>query len=69
MQTIIEEVWTNREMLKDVSIQKTIRQVIEELDNGRIRVAEKAGNTWKVNDWVKKAVILYFPIQQNANEA
>jgi 2,3,4,5-tetrahydropyridine-2-carboxylate N-succinyltransferase len=64
MQTIIEEVWNNREMLKDVSIQKTIRQVIEELDKGRIRVAEKVGNDWKVNDWVKKAVILYFPIQQ-----
>lgn len=64
MQTIIEEVWNNREMLKDASIQKTIRQVIEELDKGHIRVAEKAGDTWKVNDWVKKAVILYFPIQQ-----
>lgn len=64
MQSIIEEVWNNREMLKDAGIQKTIREVIEELDKGRIRVAEKVEGNWKVNDWVKKAVILYFPIQQ-----
>ena len=64
MQSIIEEVWNNREMLKDAGIQKIIREVIEELDKGRIRVAEKVEGNWKVNDWVKKAVILYFPIQQ-----
>lgn len=64
MQTLIEEVWNNREMLKDAGIQKIIREVIEELDKGRIRVAEKVEGNWKVNDWVKKAVILYFPIQQ-----
>jgi len=64
MQSIIEEVWNNREMLKDAGIQKIIREVIEELDKGRIRVAEKVEGNWRVNDWVKKAVILYFPIQQ-----
>jgi 2,3,4,5-tetrahydropyridine-2-carboxylate N-succinyltransferase len=64
MQATIEQVWENREMLKDVSVQKTIRDVIEEIDKGRIRIAEPSLDGWKVNDWVKKAVILYFPIQQ-----
>jgi 2,3,4,5-tetrahydropyridine-2-carboxylate N-succinyltransferase len=64
MQTTIEQAWENREMLKDVSVQKTIRDVIEEIDKGRIRIAEPSLDGWKVNDWVKKAVILYFPIQQ-----
>jgi 2,3,4,5-tetrahydropyridine-2-carboxylate N-succinyltransferase len=64
MQATIEQAWENRELLKDTAVQKVIRQVIEEIDKGRLRVAEPAGDGWKVNDWVKKAVILYFPIQQ-----
>jgi len=64
MQSTIEQAWKNREMLKDSSVQKTIRDVIEEIDKGRIRIAEPSLDGWKVNDWVKKAVILYFPIQQ-----
>jgi 2,3,4,5-tetrahydropyridine-2-carboxylate N-succinyltransferase len=64
MQSTIEQAWENREMLKESSVQKTIRDVIEEIDKGRIRIAEPSLDGWKVNDWVKKAVILYFPIQQ-----
>ncbi len=64
MQDMIEKAWENREMLSDSNVQKSIREVIEEIDKGRIRVAEPLDNTWKVNEWVKKAVILYFPIQQ-----
>ena len=64
MQATIEQAWENRELLKDSAVQKVIRQVIEEIDKGRLRVAEPSGDSWKVNDWVKKAVILYFPIQQ-----
>ncbi len=64
MQATIEQAWENRELLKDTAVQKVIRQVIEEIDKGRIRVAEPNGESWKVNEWVKKAVILYFPIQQ-----
>ena len=64
MQATIEQAWENREMLKDSSVQKTIRDVIEEIDKGRIRIAEPSLDGWKVNDWVKKAVIMYFPIQQ-----
>jgi 2,3,4,5-tetrahydropyridine-2,6-dicarboxylate N-succinyltransferase len=61
---IIEEAWENRELLKDKSVQNTIEEVIEMLDNGLLRVAEKKGIDWQVNDWVKKAVILYFPIRK-----
>jgi 2,3,4,5-tetrahydropyridine-2-carboxylate N-succinyltransferase len=65
MQTIIEAAWQNRELLKEANTQKTINEVIELLDKGKIRVAEPlADGTWKVNDWIKKAVILYFPIRK-----
>jgi 2,3,4,5-tetrahydropyridine-2-carboxylate N-succinyltransferase len=62
---IIEGTWNNRELLASQESQHAIREIIEALDKGKIRVAEPAvdGN-WIVNDWVKKAVILYFPIQQ-----
>jgi 2,3,4,5-tetrahydropyridine-2-carboxylate N-succinyltransferase len=60
----IRNIWENKDLLKDESNQKLIRDVIEQLDKGKIRVAEKDGDEWKVNDWVKMAVILYFPIQK-----
>ena len=64
-QQIIEKTWENRELLKDESIQKTIAEVVEQLDKGKIRVAEPiADGHWKVNEWIKKAVILYFPIRK-----
>jgi 2,3,4,5-tetrahydropyridine-2-carboxylate N-succinyltransferase len=64
MKELIEKVWENREMLQDSAVQENIRQVIEALDKGNIRVAELTANGWMVNDWVKKAVIMYFPIQK-----
>ena len=60
----INNAWENRDLLKDDNTQETIRQIIEEVDKGRLRVAEKLNNSWQVNDWVKKAIILYFPIQK-----
>lgn len=60
----IEQAWENRELLKDIAVQLCIREVIEMLNEGSLRIAEPSGNGWLVNDWVKKAVILYFPIQQ-----
>lgn len=63
MREIIENAWQNRELLKDQTTQQAIREVIEQLDKGTLRVAQTEGESWKVNDWVKKAVILYFPIQ------
>lgn len=60
----IETAWDNRELLKSADVQKAIRAVIEELDKGRLRVAEPAAEGWQVNEWVKKAVVMYFPIQE-----
>jgi len=60
----IEKAWEDRALLKDKNTQETIREVIEEVDKGRIRVATQLNNQWQVNDWVKKAIILYFPIQK-----
>lgn len=62
LQQQIEHAWENREHLKNEETQETIKTVIHLLDCGIIRVAEPTQNDWKVNEWVKKAVILYFPI-------
>ncbi|MFW5820468.1 MAG: 2,3,4,5-tetrahydropyridine-2,6-dicarboxylate N-succinyltransferase [Bacteroidota bacterium] len=61
---LIEEAWEDREKLKDTEIRNVIFNTIEQLDKGIIRVAEKKENEYVVNQWVKKAVILYFPIRQ-----
>ena len=59
---LIEQAWNDRELLKDRSIQDTIREAVEKLDKGQLRIAEKIDGVWQVNEWLKKAVILYFPI-------
>lgn len=59
---LIEQAWNDRELLKDRSIQDTIREAVEMLDKGQLRIAEKIDGVWQVNEWLKKAVILYFPI-------
>lgn len=64
LQEQIEKAWADRELLKSAETQAAIREVVNQLDKGKLRVAEPAGDGWKVNEWVKKAVILYFPIQQ-----
>ncbi|HZF66112.1 MAG TPA: 2,3,4,5-tetrahydropyridine-2,6-dicarboxylate N-succinyltransferase, partial [Chitinophagaceae bacterium] len=56
----IEQAWQNREMLTYKAFQDDIRSVIEEVDKGRLRVAEPAENGWVVNEWVKQAILLYF---------
>jgi 2,3,4,5-tetrahydropyridine-2-carboxylate N-succinyltransferase len=60
----IEAAWDNRDLLKESATQQAIRAVVSALDNGVLRVAEPTSNGWQVNEWVKKAVVLYFPIQQ-----
>ena len=60
----INEAWENRDLLKDTETIKAIREVISLLDAGKLRTAEPTENGWKVNEWVKKGVVLYFPIQQ-----
>lgn len=65
MKEIIEKAWADRSLLQQKETVDTIRHIIEELDKGRLRVAEpKADGSWQVNEWIKKAVILYFPIQK-----
>lgn len=61
---IIEKAWDNRELLKEEITQNTIREVVNLLDSGTLRVAEPIEGGWQVNEWVKKAVVLYFPIQK-----
>jgi 2,3,4,5-tetrahydropyridine-2-carboxylate N-succinyltransferase len=61
---IIESAWENRELLKEQNTIDTIRKVVDLLDKGTLRVAEPISNGWQVNEWVKKAVELYFPIQK-----
>ncbi|MCF6295537.1 MAG: 2,3,4,5-tetrahydropyridine-2,6-dicarboxylate N-succinyltransferase [Flavobacteriaceae bacterium] len=64
LQQIIEHAWENRGFLKDKTTIDSIRNVIDLLDKGELRVAEPTTNGWQVNEWVKKAVVLYFPIQK-----
>lgn len=64
LKQIIEQAWENRELLHSSDTQKAVRETIELLDKGEIRVAAPNADDWIVNDWVKKAVILYFPIQK-----
>lgn len=60
----IESAWSNRELLRNKDVQEAIFEVVDQLDRGVVRVAEKIQDGWKVNDWIKKAVILYFPIKK-----
>jgi 2,3,4,5-tetrahydropyridine-2,6-dicarboxylate N-succinyltransferase len=62
LQNIIENAWSDRSLLQNEETKNAIRQVISLLDTGKLRVAQMENGTWKVNDWVKKAVILFFPI-------
>ncbi|MCD6565102.1 MAG: 2,3,4,5-tetrahydropyridine-2,6-dicarboxylate N-succinyltransferase [Bacteroidales bacterium] len=60
----IKQAWENRKLLKDKNVRDCIREVIDLLDKGKIRIASPANNKWVVNEWVKKAVVLYFSIQE-----
>lgn len=64
LQTIIEQAWENRALLQEETTTNAIREVIDLLDAGTLRVAEPTTDGWQVNEWVKKAVVMYFPIQK-----
>jgi 2,3,4,5-tetrahydropyridine-2-carboxylate N-succinyltransferase len=64
LQETIEKAWENRDLLKQETTIKAIRKVIDLLDKGELRVAQPVKDGWQVNEWVKKAVVLYFPIQK-----
>jgi len=59
----IEKAWDNRELLKEPVYQEAVRSLIDLLDQGKLRVAEPTESGWQVNEWIKKGVVLYFPIQ------
>ena len=61
---LIESAWEDRNLITFKEYRIAIESVIQHLDKGEIRVAEQIGERWHVNDWVKKAVILYFPIRE-----
>jgi 2,3,4,5-tetrahydropyridine-2-carboxylate N-succinyltransferase len=69
LQSTIEQAWENRERLSPGSapakIGKAVAQVLDELDRGRLRVAEKVSGTWHTHQWIKKAVLLSFRLQEN----
>lgn len=64
LKTRIETVWNDRSLLKEDTYSNAVREVIEEVDKGRLRVAAPQGDTWVVNEWVKQAILMYFGIQQ-----
>lgn len=65
MRELVEKAWEDRSLLKNADVQQAINHVIEDLDKGILRVAEPLENgEWQVNEWVKKAVVLYFPIRK-----
>ena len=59
----IEAAFSDRSLLKDIEYSKAVHEVIEEVDKGRLRVAEPIDEKWVVNEWVKQAILLYFGIQ------
>lgn len=64
LKQIIESAWEDRGLLQQPGTQSAVRGVVEKLDKGELRVAQPVAGGWQVNEWVKKAVIMYFPIQQ-----
>lgn len=64
IQSIIENAWENRALLKEQNTIDAVNEVVEMLDKGKLRVAEPDGDEWKVNEWIKKAVIMFFPLRK-----
>ncbi|MGB9766122.1 MAG: 2,3,4,5-tetrahydropyridine-2,6-dicarboxylate N-succinyltransferase [Sulfurihydrogenibium sp.] len=63
LKNLITQAWENRKLLKENRYKEAVRETIDLLDNGKLRVAEKVNGEWVVNEWVKQAILLYFPIQ------
>jgi 2,3,4,5-tetrahydropyridine-2-carboxylate N-succinyltransferase len=64
LETRIEEAWADRNLLNDKACREAIETVIEKIDRGDLRCASPSGDGWQVNEWVKKAVVLYFPMRE-----
>jgi len=64
MRELIEKAWEDRSLLQSNETKNAVLEVVNQLDQGTLRVAEPVADGWQVNDWVKKAVIMYFPLAQ-----
>ena len=64
LKTIIENAWNDRDELNKAEVREAVREVVDLLDKGELRTAEPRADAWQINDWIKKAVILYFPISK-----
>jgi 2,3,4,5-tetrahydropyridine-2,6-dicarboxylate N-succinyltransferase len=68
-QTIIEQAWEQRATLnpatQDATLRKAVESVIADLNAGRKRVAEKSAGEWVTHQWIKKAVLLSFRLNDN----
>ena len=60
LQPLIAEAWSNRALLKENKYDEAVRTVIEEVDKGKLRVAEPVHGDWQVNEWVKQSILMYF---------
>ncbi|HSC39068.1 MAG TPA: 2,3,4,5-tetrahydropyridine-2,6-dicarboxylate N-succinyltransferase, partial [Chitinophagaceae bacterium] len=63
-QSLIQEAWNDRGLLKEARYTEAVKAVIEEVDKGRLRTASPSEKGWQVNEWVKQAILMYFGIQQ-----
>lgn len=64
LRNIIETAWDNRALLEKEEVRNAICNVVEKLDKGELRIAEKIDGKWSINEWLKKAVLMYFPINE-----
>lgn len=64
MQNEIEKIWNSPELLTEPKYIKIIEEIIEELDTGQKKVVEMQDGTWKVHQWIKQAILLYFRIRK-----
>ena len=64
LKQIIESAWDDRELLKESGTKEAISEVVDQLDQGRLRIADFREGEWVTHEWIKKAVILYFPIRK-----
>lgn len=64
MQELIQAAFADRALLKEAKYEQAVRDVLEAVDKGKLRVAEPVDGGWKVNEWVKQAILMYFGIQK-----
>ncbi|MEJ7673366.1 MAG: hypothetical protein WKF59_11790 [Chitinophagaceae bacterium] len=63
LKKMVEDAWVNRDLLKQLEYSDAVKNVIDEIDTGKLRVANPVDG-WQVNEWVKQAILMYFSIQQ-----